>query len=1077
MANQPVTREKLINADIDVENLGKAVNEETIVTPRYGDQYKSAPLTIKEIEDNGVAAVAALNAKADQVVAQGFYKGYTTEALLLADKPVVAEMRARADDTRKIYRWNRTSAEGVTPITGTWVDTGLSELDLAKADATTKANAAEANSKTFTVDLLNKQNPNFIKLKDSFKSIGSGLALAYYANNLAHPALIGGSSNLVNGVPIGSSSIFVADVEPNKTYTLLGEFKYANNKFLRAYGFSATPVRSSFADQVYQAGGQTNLVQVENGAFGYLQFTTSDTVKFLAVMSGVAETPLNNFALFKGSYDASMLDVFKEEIPIIKMNSLHVKDLKTDSIVDGKNLFPGYSYGFFKNNNAGDTYGSNILTQAQYGIDRSVVATQVKVKPNTTYTISKELSNRFAVALVVGGWNTGQSKFIFDDPFAASFTFTTESDTTNVFIYLSSSGEHPLVQIEEGSQVTTYESPGLVLKGQAKVLGKTLLEASETGGQVAEITQFYDAPLQTNKYNNNTLTSDEALEELYGQILVEQPHYAKRNLLGKDQSGLYDIYEYIFEPEHYEQTVFITAGMHPSEEAAIFALGLFMQKVANSSKEHWGFDYLRRKIRFVFIPILNPWGFNQNPRAYGNSREINPSRNWPDHWEQLSTYAAYNDTFNKRGSEPFSEAETRHMRDVLLREKDKISFALDLHMGNGWNQDTLAYFCNEDKYLRPVFQQVIGYFNDRIYRAGRTPFNLAEETARATNLYYLNRELGIPAATIEYSDARNGGDPANRSGSIQLRDYLELIYNHVLHACQAKLPEKVRYDRERYYSDLVSFNSTFSAVSDISNLYWNYPQLIAGYDALAAKFSGITKTELGNDASNTYKLYKYVFSKGAPRRKVLIIGAIGGQENKSAAMTLAFLHNLYSSKDPKAIALRNAVEFTVLPCGNPWGFNQSTRVEKNSNDVDIVTDFASGTPQAETVLIKNLIASQSFDYALQVRHTPIKPNGYADIHTKFRGLDNDPSVFIETLNTVNGVNVVLSKEDFSDAAVAAGTNISDYLKKVISNSQWIYLPTYVTPKRTTSEGIYRDVGGEMLEVRYITSLIANLVSS
>lgn len=121
MADQPVTREKLIKADIDVDNLGKAANEKVVINPRYGDPYKSAPLVIEEMQT-----------KADQMVAQGFYKGYTTEALLLADKPVVAEMRARADDTRKIYRWNRTSAEGVTPIAGGWIDTGLSELDQAK---------------------------------------------------------------------------------------------------------------------------------------------------------------------------------------------------------------------------------------------------------------------------------------------------------------------------------------------------------------------------------------------------------------------------------------------------------------------------------------------------------------------------------------------------------------------------------------------------------------------------------------------------------------------------------------------------------------------------------------------------------------------------------------------------------------------------------------------------------------------------------------------------------------------------------------------------------------------------------
>ncbi|WP_338558079.1 sialidase family protein [Acinetobacter sp. KS-LM10] len=101
-------------------------------------------------------ALEKLQLEADEVIAQGFYKGFATEALLLAAKPVVSEMRARADDTRKIWRWTRTSAEGVTPITGTWTDTGLSELDQAKADATTKANAAEENA--VTTSLINAKN-------------------------------------------------------------------------------------------------------------------------------------------------------------------------------------------------------------------------------------------------------------------------------------------------------------------------------------------------------------------------------------------------------------------------------------------------------------------------------------------------------------------------------------------------------------------------------------------------------------------------------------------------------------------------------------------------------------------------------------------------------------------------------------------------------------------------------------------------------------------------------------------------------------------------------------------------------
>ena len=116
-----VTKQELANAKIDAKDLGDAINEKKTVTPRYGAPFKTVPLVIEE-----------LNTKANEVIAQGFYKGFATEALLLAAKPTVSEMRARADDTRKIWRWNRASAEGVTPVTGTWSDTGLSDFDQAK---------------------------------------------------------------------------------------------------------------------------------------------------------------------------------------------------------------------------------------------------------------------------------------------------------------------------------------------------------------------------------------------------------------------------------------------------------------------------------------------------------------------------------------------------------------------------------------------------------------------------------------------------------------------------------------------------------------------------------------------------------------------------------------------------------------------------------------------------------------------------------------------------------------------------------------------------------------------------------
>lgn len=131
MADSVISKQELIDAQKDVKNAGEAVNTKKVITPRYGDPFKSIPLVVEEGEQKTAAAVAVLNAKANEVVAKGFYTGYATETALKASLPDVSEMRARADDTRKIWRWNRTSAEGVTPVTGTWVDTGPSDVDKA----------------------------------------------------------------------------------------------------------------------------------------------------------------------------------------------------------------------------------------------------------------------------------------------------------------------------------------------------------------------------------------------------------------------------------------------------------------------------------------------------------------------------------------------------------------------------------------------------------------------------------------------------------------------------------------------------------------------------------------------------------------------------------------------------------------------------------------------------------------------------------------------------------------------------------------------------------------------------------
>lgn len=117
-----LTAQDLLDAKVDAATLSDVVNsdETTEVTARLGEVYPSMAKAIYTIIQNG-----------------GF-EPFLTQTALLASVPTVPKKAAKALDTKKVWYWNGSA----------WVDTGLSELDLAKADATTKANTAKSEAIT-----------------------------------------------------------------------------------------------------------------------------------------------------------------------------------------------------------------------------------------------------------------------------------------------------------------------------------------------------------------------------------------------------------------------------------------------------------------------------------------------------------------------------------------------------------------------------------------------------------------------------------------------------------------------------------------------------------------------------------------------------------------------------------------------------------------------------------------------------------------------------------------------------------------------------------------------------------------
>lgn len=107
------------------------------ILSKISDKYFE-PMQQEEFELRLAELMADFQAKADEIVEKGFYQTYAKESDLLASKPKFLNQYAKALDVPKVYFWERTSAEGVEPIIGTWTDTGLSELDQAKKYTDTK---------------------------------------------------------------------------------------------------------------------------------------------------------------------------------------------------------------------------------------------------------------------------------------------------------------------------------------------------------------------------------------------------------------------------------------------------------------------------------------------------------------------------------------------------------------------------------------------------------------------------------------------------------------------------------------------------------------------------------------------------------------------------------------------------------------------------------------------------------------------------------------------------------------------------------------------------------------------------
>ena len=125
-------------------------------------------------------------------------------------------------------------------------------------------------------------------------------------------------------------------------------------------------------------------------------------------------------------------------------------------------------------------------------------------------------------------------------------------------------------------------------------------------------------------WGNVLWNADTVLEKLYEPVRQRHPDYITREVIGKDQSGKYDIYSYVYTPENYEITMFLNAGTHGDEQEAYFAMAKVMELIADAQPEDQLLYTLRHKVRFVVVPILNVWSASESHiRANSTGQDLN----------------------------------------------------------------------------------------------------------------------------------------------------------------------------------------------------------------------------------------------------------------------------------------------------------------------------------------------------------------------------------------------------------------------------------------------------------------------
>uniref|UniRef100_A0A182PB01 Peptidase M14 domain-containing protein n=1 Tax=Anopheles epiroticus TaxID=199890 RepID=A0A182PB01_9DIPT len=376
--------------------------------------------------------------------------------------------------------------------------------------------------------------------------------------------------------------------------------------------------------------------------------------------------------------------------------------------------------------------------------------------------------------------------------------------------------------------------------------------------------------------------------------------------------------------------IFVDAGIHAREWAApATALYLISELVANASKN----QDLLTGLTWIIVPIVNPDGYeysHEHERLWRKTRRpvgrncygTDGNRNFDFHWGEAGT-SAYPCAETYHGERPFSEPETRAIRDELLRLRGRCKFYLTLHTYGeyllypwGWTSKLPVGWERIDA-IAKVGARAIQKATGTTYTVGSSTNVLAVGAGGSDDYAFAVAKVPI-SMTMELSRGGSAGfnPPPSRIEAI-VKETLVGIRAMALELSTRASVSKMSYDSTKLFQ---SYQSHKDIKQYLDNLLQQYSNKIEVFSR-AESYEGreILTVRICPDVQQKRPV--------ANRWCILIDAGIHAREWITVSVALFIVRQLLEKDEISAKSFRS-FEWIILPLLNPDGYEYSREHNK-----------------------------------------------------------------------------------------------------------------------------------------------------